>query len=98
MIQRVPKDERYLLYGTFLRKLSNVQFKKGKGLIQELWEYFADIEDTSVYLEILSPFIEIVFLNFKGQQRSNYVNNVLDKLNSLLINVTNQNPEFFTKF
>lgn len=50
MIQRVPKEERYLLYGTFLRKLSNVQFKKGKGLIQELWEYFADVEDTSVYL------------------------------------------------
>ena len=98
MIQRVPKEEKYPLYGTFLKKLSNTQFDNGRELIEELWEYFEVIEDTSIFLEILAPFVEIIFLNFKGSQRLHYINKILDKFNSLLITQETQNNEFFARF
>lgn len=98
MVQRVPREERYSLYAIFLKKLSNAQFVSGKELIGQLWEYFGDIEDTNIFLEILAPFVEIIFLNFKGSQRLTYINKILDKFNTLIVNQEAQNKEFFTRF
>ena len=98
MIQRVPKNERFGLYSVFLRKLSASQFDNGKELVQELWSYFEDIEDLNVFLEILAPFVEVVFTNLRGASKTLYLSRIFDKFNVLLTSNLSQDKQVYEKF
>lgn len=99
MLQKVYGEHKYPLYKMMLSRLTSVRFPQSKELIILAWTDLCEIAELRTFLDLLAPFVEIIFRNVEGPAKSQFFSLILEKFNALFSNFRNpKEQDFFNRF
>lgn len=99
MLQKVYGEQKYPLYKMMLSRLTNIRFPQSKELIILSWTDIHEIAELRTFLDLLAPFVEIIFRNVEGPAKNQFFSLILEKFNALFSEFRNpKEQDFFSRF